>query len=152
MRANGNFVERETGPYPTVAFFFHTGPDGGHFFRQIFQRSIPRIIQWTFPLILISLHMRPFDKKIPKPQVWGAWTDLQFYDILSLLSSVALDHVKFHLLTFIERFETITDDRAEMHEYVFAAFNLDKTKAFFCVKPFHCSCLRKYSVNPHRAG
>jgi len=27
----------------------------------------------------------------------------------------------------------------EMHEYVFAAFNLDEAIAFFCVKPFNCT-------------
>jgi hypothetical protein len=34
-----------------------------------------------------------------------------------------------------------------VYEHVIAAFNLDESKTFFCVKPFYCSCLHGYDLH-----
>ena len=66
---------------------------------------------------------------------------LQLYNVLSLWSAIALYHVEFNALAFVQGFEAVACDRAEMYEYVVSAFNFDKTETFFCVKPFYCTCL-----------
>ena len=66
---------------------------------------------------------------------------LQFYNVLSLGTAVALNHVEFNALAFVQSLEAFAYDCAEVNEYVVAAFNFDEAKAFFCVEPFYCSCL-----------
>ncbi len=69
---------------------------------------------------------------------------LQFYYVLSLWTTVALNDVEFYALTFVERFEAFARDCAEVNEYIVAAFNFDETETFFCVEPFNCTLYHVY--------
>ncbi|AEI46321.1 hypothetical protein KNP414_07835 [Paenibacillus mucilaginosus KNP414] len=66
---------------------------------------------------------------------------LQLYNVLSLWTTVALNYVELYALTFVEGFEAVALDCGEVYEYVAAAFNFDEAETFFCVEPFHCTCL-----------
>src|SRR5690606_35103118 len=65
--------------------------------------------------------------------------------VFRLRSAVALNDVEFDPLAFIKRFEPFADDRAEVDEYVIAAFHLDKSESLVCVKPLYCSCFHVFS-------
>mgnify|MGYP007135843279 CR=1 FL=1 len=65
--------------------------------------------------------------------------NLQLYDILSLRSAIALNHVKLNPLAFVQRLVSVAHDCAKVYEYVVSAFHLDKTEAFLRVKPLYCS-------------
>lgn len=66
---------------------------------------------------------------------------LQLYYVFGLCAAVALNDVELNALAFVQRFESVASDCAEMYEYVISAFNLDETKSFVCVKPFNCTLL-----------
>jgi len=66
---------------------------------------------------------------------------LQFYNVLSLWSTVAFNDVELNALAFVQRLEAIALDRAEVNEYIVSAFNFDETKALLSIKPFNSSCL-----------
>jgi len=42
-------------------------------------------------------------------------------------------------LAFFKSFEAIALDCGEVNEYIVAAFYLNESVAFFCVKPFNCT-------------
>jgi len=67
--------------------------------------------------------------------------ELQFYNFFCLRTAVSLYNFKLHLLTFVQRFEAVALDCAEVYEYIFSAFNFDETEAFLSVEPFNCSVL-----------
>jgi hypothetical protein len=56
--------------------------------------------------------------------------------ICSLRPFLTLHDFEFDFITFGERFETATTDRAEVHEDVGSAFPRDEAKSFGVVKPF----------------
>jgi len=58
-----------------------------------------------------------------------------------LWAAVALYDVEFNALAFVQSLEAFADDRAEMHEHVIAAFNLDESEAFLRVEPFYGTLL-----------
>src|ERR1700747_3261016 len=60
--------------------------------------------------------------------------------VLGLPALGAFDHVKLHLLTFLEAAETARLNGGEVHKYVLAVLAADKTVALGVVKPLHCSC------------
>ena len=72
--------------------------------------------------------------------------------IRGLKSLGTLGNVEFDLITFSQGFETFGLDCGKMHEYIVAAFLLDKAKALCVVEPlhsafcqlssppFHCKC------------
>lgn len=64
---------------------------------------------------------------------------LQFYNVLSLWSTVSFNNVEFYALAFVQRFETFALDCGEVYEYIASTFNFDETETFFCVKPFNCT-------------
>ena len=65
--------------------------------------------------------------------------DLQFYYVLSLWATVALNDVELNALTFVQSFEAFALDCAEVYENIVSAFYLNESETFFCVKPFYCS-------------
>src|SRR5579863_8275689 len=60
--------------------------------------------------------------------------------VLGLPALRAFDHVKLHLLTFLEAAEAARLNGREVHKYVFTVLAADETIAFGVVKPLHCSC------------
>lgn len=66
---------------------------------------------------------------------------LQFHYVLGLGTAVTFNYVELNSLSFVQGFESISLDSAKMYEYIIAAFNFNKTKTFFCIKPFYCTCL-----------
>jgi hypothetical protein len=58
-------------------------------------------------------------------------------NFFSLWAFLTLGDGEFNLLAFIKGFKTITADIAVVDENVWAAFLLNKTKTFLCVKPFN---------------
>ncbi|EGL15721.1 hypothetical protein HMPREF9413_5181 [Paenibacillus sp. HGF7] len=44
-------------------------------------------------------------------------------------------------MAFVQGLEAFALDCGEVYEYIVAAFNFDKTKAFFSVEPFNCTSL-----------
>lgn len=61
-------------------------------------------------------------------------------DIGRLLAFGALHHVELHLLAFLERFEPIHLDRAEVRKQIFSAVIWsDEPKAFCVVEPLDCT-------------
>src|SRR5215470_20239254 len=65
---------------------------------------------------------------------------LDAFDVLSLPALGAFDHVKLHLLTFLEAAESAGLNGGEMHEDILAVLAADETIALGVVKPLHCSC------------
>jgi hypothetical protein len=61
-------------------------------------------------------------------------------DVLCLPALGAFDHVKLHLLTFLEAAESAGLDSGEMHEDILAILTADESIALSVVKPLHCSC------------
>lgn len=62
-------------------------------------------------------------------------------DLLGLHAFLALNGHKRDFLTFLEGFEPLTFDGAEMHEQIRAFLRGDETKAFSFVEPFDGSSL-----------
>src|SRR6266566_6102297 len=60
-------------------------------------------------------------------------------DVLRLGSLLALCDVELDLLPFLETAVTATCNRAEVHEHIWAAFDLDETVALVAVEPLHRS-------------
>src|SRR6266481_2538181 len=58
-------------------------------------------------------------------------------DVLRLGSLLALRDVELDLLPFLETAVTATCDRAEVHEHIWATFDLDETVALVAVEPLH---------------
>src|SRR5579862_4835355 len=65
---------------------------------------------------------------------------LDALDVLGLPALGAFDHVKLHLLTFLQTAEAAGLNGGEMHEDILAVLAADKTVALGVVKPLHCSC------------
>lgn len=71
-------------------------------------------------------------QKRPKQSLFGASASiLELYYVFSLWSAVALHDVEFYALAFVQRFVAVSNDCAEVYEYVATAFNFDKTEALF---------------------
>ena len=66
---------------------------------------------------------------------------LQRADACSLQPLLAFDDLELNGLALFERSVALGQNRALMHENVWAAFALDKAVALFSVKPLHCSLL-----------
>src|SRR5439155_10251551 len=58
-------------------------------------------------------------------------------NVLRLGSLLALGDVELDLLPFVEAAVAATGDRAEVHEHIWATFNLDKAVALVAVEPLH---------------
>jgi len=93
----------------------------------------------TIPTPFWLLRPTTTTKKLPSKGQFLLKGDLQFYYVLSLWATVALNDVELNFLTFVQSFETVTLDCAEVYEYIVSAFYLNETETFFCVKPFYCS-------------
>jgi len=65
---------------------------------------------------------------------------LDALDVLSLPALGALDHVKLHLLTFLQTAEPTSLNGGEMYEDILTVLAADETVALGVVKPLHCSC------------
>src|SRR5882762_8660969 len=65
---------------------------------------------------------------------------LDALDVLGLPALGAFDHVKLHLLTFLQAAEAAGLNGGEMHEYILAVLAADESIALGVVKPLHCSC------------
>jgi hypothetical protein len=61
---------------------------------------------------------------------------LGFHDVRGLRTLRALYDVKFHILTFLERFEPIALESGIMDEHVLSGFQSNETKALTIVEPF----------------
>src|SRR2546427_2457431 len=71
----------------------------------------------------------------PVQKVAGALA--RHLDVLRLGSLLALRDVELDLLPFLETAVTATCDRAEVHEHIWATFDLDETVALVAVEPLH---------------
>ena len=65
---------------------------------------------------------------------------LDALDVFCLPALGAFDHVKLHLLTFLEAAESAGLDGGEMYEDILTILAADKSIALGVVKPLHCSC------------
>jgi len=68
-------------------------------------------------------------------------------DVLCLPALRAFDHVKLHLLTFLEAAESAGLDGGEMYEYILTILAADETIALGVVKPLHCSCFHVVAIS-----
>ena len=62
-------------------------------------------------------------------------------DVRRLKSFGALQQIKLHGLTFVERAVAVLLDGGEVHEYIFSRGTLDKSISLRPVKPLHCTFL-----------
>ena len=62
------------------------------------------------------------------------------YNVSCLFATVTLDNVKFYVPAFFQGFKAFAFNTGEVNEQILAAFSLDKTIAFFCIKPFNFAC------------
>jgi hypothetical protein len=62
-------------------------------------------------------------------------------DVCRLKAFGALEQVKLHGLTLVERAVAVLLDRGEVHEYIFHRGALDKSIPFRPVEPLHCTFL-----------
>ena len=62
-------------------------------------------------------------------------------DVRRLESFGALQQIKLHGFTFVERAVTVLLDGGEVHEYIFSRGALDKSISLRPIKPLHCSFL-----------
>lgn len=62
---------------------------------------------------------------------------LQLYYIGRLRTAISFDNVKFYGLAFFQCAESICLNGREMDKHIISAFPFDKSKTFFCVKPFY---------------
>ena len=76
----------------------------------------------------------------PPIRIVACEAGLDALDVFGLPALGAFDHVKLHLLTFLQAAETAGLNGGEMHEDILAVLAADKTVAFGVVKPLHCSC------------
>ena len=65
---------------------------------------------------------------------------LDALDVLCLPALGAFDHVKLHLLTFLQTAESARLNGGEMYEYILTVLAADESIALGIVKPLHCSC------------
>src|ERR1700722_7583775 len=65
---------------------------------------------------------------------------LDSLDVLRLPALGAFDHVKLHLLTFLQAAEAAGLNGGEMDENILAILAADESVSFSVVKPLHCSC------------
>jgi hypothetical protein len=64
-----------------------------------------------------------------------------YLDVGSLPALGTLRYLKADFLPFLEGFETVYVNRGEVREQVISPIvGSDKTKAFFVVEPFNCTC------------
>ena len=70
-------------------------------------------------------------------------------DVCRLKAFGALQQIKLHGLTFIERAVAVLLDGGEVHEYIFSRGALDESISFRPVEPLHCTFLShgKYSFH-----
>jgi hypothetical protein len=113
-----------------------SGMSSSGFFLELYMSVPLSLLGFSYALLIIKL-------RCPKHKVWGIdkQQKLQFYNVLCLWTAVALNHVEFYALAFVEGLVAVAYDCAEVNEYIVAAFNFDETEAFLCVEPFHCTCL-----------
>jgi hypothetical protein len=90
---------------------------------------------WFFALLLIGRLAEQEESR--KNQYYKE--SLQANDVGSLWAFLTLSNGEFNFLTFGQSFEAVTNDRAEMCEYVRAVFLLNEAEAFAFVKPFYCA-------------
>src|SRR5579863_1046123 len=64
---------------------------------------------------------------------------LDTLDVFCLPALGAFDHVKLHLLTFLQAAESAGLDGGEMHEDILTILAADESIALGIVKPLHCS-------------
>ena len=72
---------------------------------------------------------------------------LRTLHVFGLPALGAFDHVKLHLLTFLEAAEAAGLNGGEMHEDILAVLAADKTVALGVVKPLHCSCFHDVAIS-----
>ena len=60
--------------------------------------------------------------------------------VLGLPALRAFDHVKLHLLTFLQAAESARLNGREVHKYILTVLAADEAVALGVVKPLHCSC------------
>jgi len=116
-------VERMTGkPEGTVATSLHSQPNSSAPFRAISSRPIKnppagigRVLEWFA----------------------GLCAD----DVCRLEAFGALQQVKLHGLTLVERAVTVLLDGGEVHEHIFPRGALDESIPFRPVEPLHCTFL-----------
>jgi hypothetical protein len=73
------------------------------------------------------------------------------YDIFGLRAFLTLGYREFDFLTFGQRLEAVTGNRAEMREYVGAGFLFDKAEAFRFVEPFNGSGSSGHNFYPDKS-
>ena len=66
--------------------------------------------------------------------------ELQFYNILGLLTLRSFSDFKLNFLTFFEGFVSFTLNFSVMNEYIVSFFRCDEAVTFLVTKPFNCSC------------
>ena len=71
---------------------------------------------------------------------------LQGNDVLRLGSFLSIGYIELNFLAVGQSFEAIALDRAEVYEYIWAVFTLDKAESFRFVKPFNGSGCLRHSV------
>ena len=59
---------------------------------------------------------------------------LQFFDVVGLVTPVALDQIEFHLGVFLDRLEAVHDQLRIMEKDIAAIIKLNKTIALFLIK------------------
>ena len=64
---------------------------------------------------------------------------LQFYDVGSLSSAIALDQIIRNCLTLFQGFEAFALNSGEMNENVLSVLTCDKAITFFSVEPLNCT-------------
>ena len=73
-------------------------------------------------------------------------SSLDTLDVLCLPALGAFDHVKLHLLSFLQAAEAARLDGGEMYEYILTVLAADETIALGVVKPLHCSCFHDVAM------
>ena len=64
---------------------------------------------------------------------------LEWSDVFRLRAFLPLGHFHGYFLAFLKRASPRAIDGAEMYEYIFAAFLLDKAETLLVVKPLYCT-------------
>src|ERR1700688_4390232 len=100
-------------------------------------------LYFPFPWKILQLRSSPGNKQ---PSRWGTGgfrnvSQLCADDICRLEALGALQQIKLHGLTLVERAVAVLLNSGEVHEYIFSRGALDESISLRPVKPLHCTFL-----------